>query len=60
MSTVQILNMSLARWGRTEIKVAEAETPEVMALNEGVVQMLKTHFTVQVHYFGVKEEGLVI
>tara|TARA_B100000780_G_C21054381_1_gene423549 strand:- start:313 stop:426 length:114 start_codon:yes stop_codon:yes gene_type:complete len=37
MSTVQILNMSLARWGRTEIKVAEAETPEVMALNEGVV-----------------------
>mgnify|MGYP003946099725 FL=1 len=37
MSTFQILNMSLAHWGGTEIKVAEAETPEVMALNEGGV-----------------------
>jgi S-adenosylhomocysteine hydrolase len=53
----KVKDMSLADWGRTEIKIAEAEMPGLMALREEFGVELETLRTDQADYIGVKVEG---
>tara|TARA_B110000259_G_C13736224_1_gene290623 strand:+ start:210 stop:386 length:177 start_codon:yes stop_codon:yes gene_type:complete len=49
--------MSLVDWGRTEINIAEAERPSLMAFREKIGEELETLGSDQADYIGVKVEG---